>query len=66
MDIGMPIKNGHEATVEIFQLQNNLKDLINKEIEEYGQSHNQKKSMIECEIIALTSFTDKEMREKSI
>ena len=66
MDIAMPIKDGHAATLEIMQLQNNLISLIEQQIEEYGQSQNKNQSMIGCEIIALTSFSDNAMKEKSI
>ena len=66
MDIAMPIKDGHAATLEIMQLQNNLISLIEQQIEEYGQSQNQNQSMIRCEIIALTSFSDNAMKEKSL
>jgi hypothetical protein len=30
MDIAMPIKDGHDATLEILKLQNDFKDLIQK------------------------------------
>ena len=66
MDIAMPIKDGHAATLEIMQLQNNLISLIEQQIEEYGQSQNKNQSMIGCEIIALTSFSDNAMKEKSL
>ena len=49
MDIGMPIKDGYEASKEIFQIQNNL-----RKIGENDEVKINKK----CEIIALTSFSD--------
>jgi CheY-like chemotaxis protein len=49
MDIGMPIKDGYEASKEIFQIQNNL-----RKIGENDEVKINKK----CDIIALTSFSD--------
>jgi len=42
-----------------------LKELIQQQIEEHGQSQIENKNSNECDIIALTSFTDKLMRDKS-
>jgi CheY-like chemotaxis protein len=49
MDIGMPIKDGYEASKEIFQIKNNLKKIGEKD---------EVKINNKCEIIALTSFSD--------
>jgi len=50
MDIGMPIKDGYEASKEILQLEKNLNKMALKD----ETTKNEK-----CEIIALTSFSDK-------
>ena len=55
MDIGMPLKNGFEASQEILEIQNQMKLKLKKpkknESLQFFESQ-------ECEIIALTAFTD--------
>ena len=65
MDLQMPVKDGYQASVDIFQLQkeaNRLQSIIRMES---GQA-DEDKGQIECRIVVLTSYTSSSILKKCL